>query len=221
MEQNYLAQVQSLIDQKWKENPEEMKRVMADIKAKENQDEKKVKVKNPKVKPSKPGFFDPVLTNELIEELTIDYGDNVILSKVKDLVKRGADPSAKGDCSYGMTPLHHACRFNDTKFVKELLKMGINPNTEIEGGWTPLHEAVNMGNYKCAKLLLEAGANVMAKHHDGRTPLHEASAVDALKCAKLLLEAGADADDDSEWGGTPIENAGSDEMEALLEKYMK
>jgi len=31
--QNYLAQVQALIDQKMKENPEEMKRVLAEIEA--------------------------------------------------------------------------------------------------------------------------------------------------------------------------------------------
>ena len=31
--QNYLSQVQALIDQKWKENPEEMKRVLAEIEA--------------------------------------------------------------------------------------------------------------------------------------------------------------------------------------------
>ena len=42
--QNYLAQVQALIDQKMKENPEEMKRVLAEIEAKKRA-EKKAKEK--------------------------------------------------------------------------------------------------------------------------------------------------------------------------------
>ncbi len=83
MEQGYLAQVQALIDQKWKENPEEMKRVMAEIEAKE-----KAKKEKPKVETPKRVSFDPQLTQELIEELNKNWRE-VDISKLQDLIERG------------------------------------------------------------------------------------------------------------------------------------
>ena len=98
MEQGYLAQVQALIDLKWKENPEEMKRVMAEIKAKE-------KKEKPKSKPQKRVSFDPQLTQELIEEMN-KHHLSMDMSKIQDLIERGADVEAKTD--RGLTPLHWA-----------------------------------------------------------------------------------------------------------------
>jgi ankyrin repeat protein len=132
MEQrNYMAEVQALIDQKWKENPEEMKRVMEEIKAKEKK-EKKAKVKN-----QKRVSFDPQLTQELIEEL--NKRCELDISKVKDLVMRGADIMAKN--IHDDTVLHQACWFNDDKIAKFLLDRGADVNAINKYGQTPLHWA--------------------------------------------------------------------------------
>jgi len=183
-QRNYMAEVQALIDQKWKENPEEMKRVMEEIKAKEKK-EKNAKVETPKVKPSKQVSFDPQLTQELIKELYKPF-DRVDISKVQDLIERGADVEAK--TNDGHTPLHWASR-----------------NNRIE----------------IAKLLLDRGADVKAKDDWGKTPLHRASWNNHIEIAELLLNRGANLEAKDNDGWTPLDLAQSDEMEELLQKYMK
>ena len=178
MEQGYLAQVQALIDQKWKENPEEMKRVMAEIKAKEKQ---KAKVETPKQV-----SFDPQLTQELIEELNKGDWDDIDMPKIQDLIKRGADVEAKND-----------------------------------DGETPLHMVAYRNSIETAKLLIEMGADVDAKDDYGETPLHWASYNNRIEIAKLLIDKGADVEAKRNDGWTPLDLAQSDEMEELLEKYMK
>ncbi len=163
MEQGYLAQVQALIDQKWKENPEEMKRVMAEIKAKEKV-EKKPKVETPKVV-----SFDPQLTKELIKELN-NYSFLIDMSKVQDLIERGADVNAKSDNEW--TPLHWASSWVHIEIVELLLKAGADVNAKRNDGWTPLHWASANDSIELAKLLIEKGADLEAKDVEGRTPLH-------------------------------------------------
>jgi len=212
MEQGYLAQVQALIDQKWKENPEEMKRVMAEIKAKEKQ--------KAKAKTQKRVSFDPQLTQELIEELNKKESD---ISKLQDLVERGADVNVKVMNKW--TLLHEACLRNDLKLVKLLLDRGANVKAKNKWGWTPLHLACERKGLKLPKLLLDRGADVRAKTGDGSTPLHFASYSNALELAKLLIEEGADASATCFINGyeykTPFDYAKSKEMKALLQKYMK
>ena len=185
-QRNYMAEVQALIDQKWKENPDEMKRVMAEIKAKE-----KAKKEKPKVETPKRVSFDPQLTQELIEELNKDWDNpdvskNVDASKIKYLIERGADVNAKEE--YGNTSLH----------------------------WASLMDCIEI-----VKLLLDRGADVGATDKDRWTPLHWASEYNCIEIAKLLLEKGADVNSENNGGWTPLDRAESDEMEALLKKYMK
>jgi ankyrin repeat protein len=185
-QRNYMAEIQALIDQKWKENPEEMKRVMADIKAKE-----KAKKKKPKVETPKGVSFDPELTQELIDELNKDWDNadvskNVDASKIKDLIERGADVNAKEE--YGNTSLHWASLMDCIEIVKLLIEKGADVNAEDIDGWTPLHMAADLNQMETAKLLIELGADVDAKCNKGKTPL---------------------------------DLAYSDEMEELLQKYMK
>jgi ankyrin repeat protein len=208
-QRNYMAEVQSLIDLKWKENPEEMKRVMAEIKAKEKK-EKKAKVKN-----QKRVSFDPKLTQELIEELNKSW-DDVDITKVQDLIKRGADVDAKRND--GGTPLHWASERNYIEIAKLLIKAGADLEAKTDWGWTPLHWANSVA---IADLLIEAGADVNAKKVDGWTPLHLASGNNHIEIAKFLLERGADVNAKDNGGRTPLDWAGSDEMKTLLQKYMK
>jgi len=211
MEQGYLAQVQALIDQKWKENPEEMKRVMAEIEAKEKQ--KKEKAKTPKVIP-----IDPQLTQELIEEMNKNWRE-VDISKLQDLIERGADVRAKDDD--GWTPLHWASWKDNVEIAELLIEKGADLEAKDNSGRTPLHWAAERNYIEIAKLLLERGADVEAKDKWGETPLHEASRNNAIEAAKLLIERGADVEAKDNGGYTPLYLAESDEMEALFKKYMK
>jgi ankyrin repeat protein len=215
MEQGYLAQVQALIDQKWKENPEEMKRVMAEIEAKE-----KAKKEKPKVETPKQVSFDPQLTQELIEELNKSW-DDVDITKVQDLIERGADLKAKNED--GQTPLHVASYRNHIETAKFLIELGADLEAEDDTGWTPLHWASDWNNIELAQLLIDAGADVMAKvgFGDRWTPLHRASCNRALEIVKLLIEAGADVEAKDDRGKTPLDVVRSNEIRDLLEKYMK
>jgi ankyrin repeat protein len=164
MEQGYLAQVQALIDQKWKENPEEMKRVTAEIKAKE-----KAKKEKPKVETPKQVSFDPQLTQELIKEMYNSSGD-INIPKIQDLLERGADVNTKDN--FGQTPLHRASYDNQIKTAKLLLDAGADVNAKDIVGWTPLHYVSYNKLIEIAVILLERGADLEAKDEDGKTPLH-------------------------------------------------
>jgi len=169
-QRNYMAEIQALIDQKWKENPEEMKRVMAEIEAKE-----KAKKEKPKVETPKRVSFDPQLTQELIVELNKDWDNpdvskNVDASKIKYLIERGADVEAKDN--NGNTPLHLAVWSNHIETAKLLIERGADLEAKNKYGQTPLDWASYKDNIELAKLLLDAGADVEAKDVEGRTPLH-------------------------------------------------
>jgi ankyrin repeat protein len=213
MEQGYLAQVQALIDLKWKENPEEMKRVMAEIEAKEKAEKKKAKVK-----PPKRVSFDPQLTQELIEELNKDW-DVVDMSKVQDLIDRGADVEAEDE--YGRTPLHWASLNNYVAIAKLLIEAGADVKAKNVYGHTSLHYASANNHIETAKLLIERGADLEAKTNDGWTPLYWASARNFIEIVELLIERGADVNAKEEYGNTPLHLAHSDGMKTLLKKYMK
>ena len=163
MAQGYLAQVQKLIDERMKENPEEMKRKLKEI------EEAKKKVKEAPKSPPKPPI-EPQLTQELIEELDKEDWDDASLQKVKDLIKRGADIKANG--MYVFTVLHIASYFGDIELAKECLQAGIDVNAKYYG-ISPLHWAVRVrgGNIALVELLISAGADVNIKDDFGESPL--------------------------------------------------
>ena len=162
MAQGYLAQVQALIDQKMKENPEDMKR-----KLKEIEEAKKRAKEAPKAPPKPP--IDPKLTQELIEEM--NKGGILDIQVVKDLIKRGADIKAKN--VEDATVLHQASWFGDMELAKECLQAGIDVNAKDNDGDAPLFWAVRWGNnIALVELLISLGADVNAKTNRGDTPLH-------------------------------------------------
>jgi ankyrin repeat protein len=150
MAQGYLAQVQALIAERMKENPEEMKRKLKEI------EEAKKKAKEAPKSPPKPSI-DPQLTQELIEELNKDSND-LDFQKVKDLIKRGADIKAK--TKYEATVLHWASHFGDMELAKECLQAGIDVDSKDNNGVSPLYWAVYKDNVAIAELLISAGADV-------------------------------------------------------------
>ena len=114
MAQGYLAQVQKLIDEKMKENPEEMKRKLEEI-----EEAKK------RAKKAHKSIIDPQLTQELIWQL--DKGGQCKLHVMKDLIKRGADIKVAG--KYGTT-LHQACWRGDLELIELCFQSGVDPNLE-------------------------------------------------------------------------------------------
>jgi ankyrin repeat protein len=182
MEQGYLAQVQALIDQKWKENPEEMKRVMEDIEAKEKANKEKPKVEAPKVV-----SFDPqLLTQELIEEMS-KFLIHTDISKVQDLIERGADVNAKDN--HGMTPLHWASWKYCIIIIAELfLDAGADVDAKDVIGQTPLHLASIRNHIEIAKLLIKRGADLMAKDKYGATPLDSAQLDEMRELLKKYMK---------------------------------
>ena len=163
MAQGYLAQVQALIDQKMKENPEEMKRKLKEIEEAKNA---------------------PKLTRELIEEL--DKRSGLDIQKVKDLIKRGADIKAKN--KYEDTVLHQASWFGDMELSKECLQAGIDVDAKNKYGSTPLHYVVYWDRIEMAKFLIDSGADVNSKDRDGDTPLYWAN---SEEMEDLLIKHGA------------------------------
>ena len=161
MAQGYLAQVQALIAERMKENPEEMKRKLKEI------EEAKNKAKEAPKSPPKPLIISN--SHKLIEELNKE--STLRIQVVKDLIKRGADIKAKD--KYETTVLHWASYFGDIELAKECLQAGIDVNTKNKSGITPLHWAV-WRDIELVKLLIDSGAKVNSKDKWGRTPLDRA-----------------------------------------------
>ena len=148
MAQGYLAQVQALIAERMKENPEEMKRKLKEI------EEAKKKAKEAPKSPPKP-IFDPQLTQEFIEELDKD-SDEFNIQKVKDLIKRGADINAKNKS--GFTPLFLTVILDNVALAKLLISAGADVNAKNKFGITPLKYAVRRGHKEIEALLKQHGA---------------------------------------------------------------
>lgn len=97
---------------------------------------------------------------------------------LEDLVEHGGNINEV----VGATPLHMAVDLLDrgvegkperarrrTKCVKEMLRLGADPNIPAVNGETPLHTALDKGDLSVFKLLLQHGANPDAPGKAGRT----------------------------------------------------
>jgi ankyrin repeat protein len=107
----------------------------------------------------------------------------------------------------GATPLLHAAKVGDVKFMALLLQHKALVDLPTATGVTPLMAAAFMGQgsnpsrgrwkteadgVACLKLLIEAGADVKARNAQGQTALHVAAQRGANTIVKLLAERGAD-----------------------------
>ncbi|HEY4839735.1 MAG TPA: ankyrin repeat domain-containing protein [Candidatus Acidoferrales bacterium] len=90
----------------------------------------------------------------------------------------------------GSTPLMYAALYSDVDSVRQLLKMGADPNLQNEAGATALMWATD--NLEIVTELVEHGADVNAKSGDSRTPLLIAAGrYGAAPVVKSLLDHGA------------------------------
>ena len=120
----------------------------------------------------------------------------VLLSCVRRLLQRGANPNAKAP--WGGTPLHTAAMHGNTEIVKVLLDHGASVTIRNDAGQTSLH--VGAPHPKVVELLLTHAANPGARDNGGSTPLHSAT----QDSAKLLIEKGADVNAVDDQGYTPL-----------------
>ncbi len=103
----------------------------------------------------------------------IDAGD---LSKLKDLLEGGANPTPKGS---PLSPLRAAItHFENGQLVcddaalKLLLNHKADPNfVDQYSGFSALENALSMGDIRCATLLREAGASINQRGHSGQSTL--------------------------------------------------
>lgn len=151
------------------------------------------------------------------------------VSVVKEVNKRN---------NKGETPLQVACIKNNTKKVRQLLKVpGVDVNTCDNAGWSPLHEACNLGHLEIVRELLnfipaktmdhflgQGGdkkpkkVNLLVATEDQITPLHDAVMNNRLEIAKLLLQHGGPAllECRTTTNQTPLDLAVTSQMKELL-----
>ncbi|KAG7384536.1 hypothetical protein PHYPSEUDO_002524 [Phytophthora pseudosyringae] len=89
---------------------------------------------------------------------------------VKELLARGADPSARTGDSY--SALHIAVQAGNVECVKELLDAGADPNVTDYQGNAAIHMAAESGDIPTAKLLVARGARIDAPNASGSLPVH-------------------------------------------------
>lgn len=65
-----------------------------------------------------------------------------------------------------------AAKKGNTVLCRDLLRLGVHPNTSTVNGFTALHFACGNGHIETIRLLIEAGADVNSADNGGNTPLH-------------------------------------------------
>ena len=125
--------------------------------------------------------------------------------------------SRPGIDEYGRNDLHYAALENKPKYVRRLIKKGVDINTLDDNGFSALHFAVQENNKEIVKILLESGARVDVKDSYGSTPLmralHSCYAAmandepDPGAIIRMLLKAGADPYSENNYGIKVIDSA--------------
>lgn len=106
--------------------------------------------------PSRSGLWDAISENDL--------------PKVKDLVRRGANVSARHP-ENGRTPLGQAALLGNVEIGKFLIQRGARVSGSNRDGNTSLHVAAFLCDFEFVELLLRHGADRNKKNGDGRIPV--------------------------------------------------
>ncbi len=124
------------------------------------------------------------------------YGNTLLIlackdgnvEQVKQLIALGADICAVN--ASGLTPFATAVLAKHKSVVEELLRQGVDINTQASG-MPILTLAARMLDYQMVKFLLENGAYVNIQDAKDMTALMHATQLCDLKIARLLLSSGA------------------------------
>ncbi len=130
-------------------------------------------------------LFEPTeLNKQLIEAVNqfIAPDGDADPEKIRDLVKKGANPSMRMSGWMFIAPdvtILHQSVVQNSELTKVLLDLGADVNAKGFLGRTPLHQAcqADRGINPAADLLLKAGADINARDANGWTPLFHAANV--------------------------------------------
>jgi len=86
-------------------------------------------------------------------------------------LKQAGDPLDQADPKLGKTPIHLAAAQINPAMLKELLSLGVSPNSLDNDNRTALHIAAVTGNIEGTRLLLAAGANPDRQDKNGKTAI--------------------------------------------------
>lgn len=127
------------------------------------------------------------------------------LSRVKQLVKEGADPNTFG--KEGMTPLMWVLGHQNKKAMMTLLAVGADPNLKQKEKESPMSLAAGAKDTEYMKILLEGGGNPDTRNRLDEPILFVALGQRRLDNIKMLLEYGADINATDKTVTTTIINA--------------
>ena len=108
------------------------------------------------------------------------------------------------DRESGRTVLHWAVQSENANLVKELLKLGADPNVKDKNWETPFFAALKLGKTDILKTLLAAGCRVTVTDRSFNTALHIAAKDGQKDFVPLLIKAGLNVDLKGAGGLTPL-----------------
>jgi hypothetical protein len=107
------------------------------------------------------------------------------------LLRAGSNPRGVDD--FGDSPMHDACRRNQSEIVQMLLSFGVDKDKEVDVNEdsTPLFVACTWGGRETVAVLLHSGANTKKANKHGETPLGIATRYGHKEIVEMLQKAGA------------------------------
>jgi ankyrin repeat protein len=145
--------------------------------------------------------------------VTLPGGNTALLLALKNkqvraarqLLNAGANPNVK---SGGVTVFGQAASLGDAALVRQLLKLGLDPNLSIcKRADPPLASALFARQSEVVRVLLSAGANPNLRSRSGAAPLELAIKNGLVDSVQVLLHRGANPNHVSKRGHTTLMTA--------------
>ena len=138
------------------------------------------------------------IIKQILEE-GYSYTPHGLVSAIKDgnsiYVEKFLMTGMNPNTTYIKYPaLFWAIDYQQNKIVEQLIKAGVDPNTQSGNGTTPLYEAIKFKNTNMVDSLIKLGADVNLKSNN-YSPLAYAVKTKNASAVKTLINAGAIVDE--------------------------